>query len=267
MGRGQGEVDFEKRLYEKYAGYFDTAEELIAMARDMAENRPMVFHSTFDGLAAFFFAKSYKTFAAICVLARRGFGEDAAVLSRGLLENATNLLYISQDPEARAALYVEHEYVARNKYITMLESIGELDLSGPQRATAREQLRRLYESVKDNYPIENLWSGKSLRRMAQEVGLSMHYAYAYRYFSDIAHGGPSTISQIMEPGEQQGFVGIMFGPDETLVSDALVWGSDLFWRALAKHNEIFSLDFDDRLREAALRLRQTFKSPSEPGPG
>lgn len=255
----------ENELQRKYGPYFSVADELAEIAREMAEDRPLMFHSAFDGLAAFFFAKSYKTFSAISTLCRRGFGEDAAVLSRGLVENATTLFFISLDRDERSNLYLEYEYVARNKYISMLEAAGAADFSSAGACAARDKLRELYQSVKVNYPNENLWSGKSVRQMAEEVGLMPHYLFAYKYFSDIAHGGPSTVGHVLEPGDSQGFIGIVFGPDEAFVAEALIWSCDLFWRVLAKNNEIFSIDFDDRLREVALRMRHVFRG-SQPTP-
>lgn len=253
------DIAFETHLRRKYSLYFDVAERLLGTARDMAQDRPVVFHEAFDGLAAFFFAKSYKTFAAIVLLARKGFGEDAAVLSRGLVENTTNLLYIAEEPETRAELYLDYEYVARNRYISMLESAGAFDSAAGASSPARGRLRQLYESVKSNYPNENLWSGKSIRQMADEVGLTSHYLFAYKYFSDMAHAAPTTVTQVLEPGEQEGLVDIAFGPNEAFVSEALIWSCDLFWRVLAKNNEVFVLEFETSLRDSAMRMREVFR--------
>lgn len=263
------ETDFQNELRAKHEAYFAIADELISLAKQVAEDRPLVLQSAFDGLATFFFVKSYKTFSAIVVLASKGFGEDAAVLSRGLVENATNLVYIARDPEARTDLYLEYEYVARNRHVKMLESAGAFDLLGmrPQLAASREELRRLYESVKHKYPNENLWSGRTMRVMADEVGLASHYRYAYKFFSDLAHGGPSTINQFVQPGEQAGMVGVMFGPDDSFIVESLMWSCDLFWRVLDQNNDLFALGLEVPLTELRNRMHAVFGGPVESGLG
>lgn len=266
METNAGDDELETRIRFKYGPYFEIGDDLILVAREMAEGRPMLFHSAYDGLVAFFFAVSYKSFSAITILAAKGFGEDAAVLSRSLVENATNLLYISEDPDTRTDLYLEYEYVARNRYVQMLEASGYLDIDAGSQA-ARERLRDLYEMVRQRYPNEFLWSGKSVRFMADEVGLGSHYRYAYKYFSDVAHAGPSMVNQVLQPGEEAGFIRVMFGPDENLIAAALVWSCDLFWRVLAKNNEVFGLYFEDRLRELAVRMREIFRGPKGFTPG
>ncbi|RJQ54671.1 MAG: hypothetical protein C4521_04010 [Actinobacteria bacterium] len=256
MKGAREEEAFEKRLVTAFAPYLRLAEELVSVAEEMAEARPVLLNSAFDGLSAFFFSKSHKTFSAVLVLASKGFGEDAAVLCRGLAENAINFLYIREEPIRRADLYLEYEYVLRHMYLETLEAAGVLE--GLAASDGRQRVRELYESVKRNYPNRHLWSGRSLREMAEEVGLSAHYRFAYKYFSDVAHGAPSTILQVLRPTEEPGFVRVEFGPTENLIKEALIWSSDLFWRILVAYDQVFSLGMQGRLQDVAQRMRSLF---------
>ncbi len=258
MSEVPGQRLFEERLRERYGQYYELARRLDALAGDMAESRPVLFRTAFDGLSSFFFSRSSKTFSAILILCQRGFGEDAAVLCRSLVENVVNFLYIRQDPAERADLYLEYEYVLRHTYVEMLAATGSLDGLAVRDENARKELRELYESVKKRYPNRHLWSGKSLRVMADDVGLSAHYRFAYKYFSDLAHGAPSVIMGLLCPAEEPGFVRIDFGPTESFIREATIWSCDLFWRVLVTYNDIFSLGMEAQLDELSTRMREVF---------
>ena len=147
--------------------------------------------------------KAIKTHRAIECLLEFGFVEDAVVLMRALLEIVINLLYIGREPESRATLYAEYDYVLRWQGHRAAEAVygDEYSRQLASRQAEIDELRREYERVKCNYPDKYRWSGESVRKMAEEVGGEKAYLSAYRMHSELVHSAPTTMNRYVTASE------------------------------------------------------------------
>jgi hypothetical protein len=73
----------------------------------------------------YWFAKAAKTYDAILLLWREGYWQDAAALSRTILEIAFQAKYLSEDPEQRAALFKDHDTRLRVKMLKTADEYNE----------------------------------------------------------------------------------------------------------------------------------------------
>lgn len=131
---------------------------------------------------AFAIGKAFKTYEAIDILCRSGYGEDAFMLARTLFELMVTTVYILQDStEDRLARYASYDWVTRKQmyeYVVSNESLlaglnKEIESGGSSDTVA--QVETEYKRVMGKYGYKNgTWSDKSKKEcLNQSVG-SMH---------------------------------------------------------------------------------------------
>ena len=228
---------------------------------------------TFPGLknlALFFFAKSTKTYRAINQLCGNGigYGEDATILARSLLENLINFSYIvnpkdKKEQEHRAELFanwlildlkqrIDSKETAKStkeqlvKYFNEYESLG-IDY---------EKMRELHqdECAKinkcDGKKKTSSWSGRSLGSMAKEVEksfpttklFSTYYNEAYRLHSKIAHPDPGGSNSYIEKREPEGGLVIYAIPNSHSIREALCSSFEYYSKLLLLISDVFDLN-------------------------
>jgi Family of unknown function (DUF5677) len=65
----------------------------------------------------YWFVKAAKTYDAVLLLWREGYWQDAAALTRTILEVVFQSKYLSEDPEPRAKLFMIHDQRDRLKML------------------------------------------------------------------------------------------------------------------------------------------------------
>jgi len=145
--------------------------------------------------------KAFCTSRAIATLVDKKLVGDAAILTRSLLELTVTLLYVGQEPEARAELYMNFRHVQRwhlhRKARRLLPDDGEL-----LRDTSTE-VERNYEKHRPAYVTSRgrtrlVWHAASGDRMAAEVGLADLWDATYGVDSGLVHSGPDGLDDYVE---------------------------------------------------------------------
>jgi len=147
----------------------------------------------------FIMTRAVKTFAAIEVLCKRGYGQDVSALIRSLLENLITVRYIIYDPrnaDEKARRFVEY------KWVIFKRSLAEEELSVRSASRAAQQefsekkalvlehvddFKKKYHVVSDRALVT--WSGKTVKDMARLVNRELHQEYEamFRQCSRFAH--------------------------------------------------------------------------------
>ena len=105
-----------------------------------------------------------------------------------------NLLWIEKDPDRRAEMYYDYDWLLRQQVGDVLSKRP--DLLGIKGRPTLEELEESKGEIdakaarireKYGYKRPGSWSMISIRLMAEEVGLEDHYNYAYRQLSTIEH--------------------------------------------------------------------------------
>ena len=96
---------------------------MIALAHDVFNNKRFIFKDCpVEAATVALFAKATKTFGAIQLLCKSGYGEDAAVLLRVLLENCIVVRYIAEDKSgARAKTYFQYHDILRQQALQRIK--------------------------------------------------------------------------------------------------------------------------------------------------
>jgi hypothetical protein len=217
---------------------FKVYEELTAILRGATESTKFNFDTAHKRLMAAFLAKACKTHDAMVLLARNGFGEDAAILTRSLLNLVINARWINQAPEERIPAYIKYEHVliARlNRKIVEDPRLVGRDSLDPRTEFKNKQAgldAEAREAEKRHGYNHHGWSGKSIRDMAIELGMTIDYDSLYTLASDLEHSDVASVDDYMTLSPD-GRVFVSGNPSENWVRESL-FSAHLLLIAIAK---------------------------------
>lgn len=149
----------------------------------------------------FILTRIMKTCSAVDLLCRNGYGQDAAALVRGLLENLITAKYIIHDPrlaDERAKRFVAYKWVILKRHIPEQEKNirGIPDKAKNEFFERKELILKRVDEFKREYKISSdrallTWSGRTLKDMAKRLGRGLlnEYESTFRLSSRFSHPG------------------------------------------------------------------------------
>lgn len=247
--------DISSELQDRHRRELSGGKVLMAIAHDLVATERRV-SSLWEDMVLGFLGKSTKTYASIQLLGSHGFGEDAAVLLRSLMETVVTATFMAEQPEDRANLFADFDHMIRKRFLDEIEELAVLPVG--QLEEVKPEVTAAYERVEGRYPDKLNWSGKSLRAMARDTGLAWHYTVVFRLSSDFVHASPSGIDHFLidEPGDRRR---VMMDPGDEWIEQALIAGAELYARVLLLVNSAFELGQAERIETALASIR-----PPEP---
>jgi len=240
------------KLYFKYRDWFKAYNWLLRIAGGLEKkiNKEEVKKDSFRFVVYFLFIRSYLTFEAINFNCRRGYGFDAGILSRALLENLVNLLYISKEPKGKSELFLKYEAIQKRKIMIAIENDEDWLKVKALKKGLLENKKRIeedYNKMKYLYPDLRNWSKKSIRQMIEETERVLIPTYSI--LSSLAHPSPYSISDYIEGIWDQKVIPQLY-PNDKYLYEVLPTSYGLFYQVLEKFNEVFSLEQEEKLKEA-----------------
>lgn len=221
-------------------------------------------------VSIFLFAKSTKTFRALIVLCSEGYGQDAAILARSMLENIINLAYINKDDKQnRAKLFITYSLINREGKVGQIKSNQNLrkyynkDIEkkfmqkfGKYLSEAKEIRDKEYKKIKKikgkNKISKYSWSHLSIKEMIKEFDNekcefeNLYYNQVYWLVSQFSH--PDINSSVNYVEEKNGSILVKDMPNNNWVEQSLVLGFDYYSKILRLINEIFELGLDSKIK-------------------
>ena len=173
-------ADFRAGIREKYARQFalhrevaERLEEVISARRQL----PSHVHVALDMLMT----QAYKTHLAVRLLAERAQAEDAATMTRRLMELGIQAVYIGCDDD------VEVTASRAGCYLAWIWRSAPDELHRHVPEAARQEWQKLVDDYGPQLPKARRW-GPSFRDMFEAAGLLDAYEQDYTLLSAIAHG-------------------------------------------------------------------------------
>ena len=249
---------FELRLSERFKKEFEvTASVFRSISRVIDENMNRIKPKTdFEWAITFLFYRAYKLYWTILILSQKGFGPEAAILVRSLMEHAVNMRWIAKDDrEKRAKLFLEYFHVARKNLYDNYDKHGifpNLTDIEKQSMEDREEIEKRYEETKQNYPDKRYWAPISIRARAQDVGAAYDWDFYYWGFSFLAHPNASSQFDFLIPAEPKD--SFIIGPSYSKLQDVLVLSSKYLLLALDTWNLVLGLGLKNLLVELTEEL-------------
>ncbi len=255
-------------ISEKYADFFSINEELRALIERFFEHHPPP-QDLCEGYVLFAIGKAYKTHAAILLLCREGYGEDAAILSRSLFELSITAKYISDDSTgARAKKFVDFDWVIRaRRYeysLTNAEMTKEFEkriAADPQTSEKIATILREAKKVKEGYTEQELrkgWAGKSIKEIADAAGRTDIYKTVYSLQCDLSHSAVSVSNDYLrEAGET---LSMEIAPSDNWIERALVISIQHLVDLIEVWSAIFAFDVEESLKGITQRYAEAVKA-------
>jgi len=246
-------------IKSKHKALLSFNEELRILADKMLD-RTVKLEGPRDMFASFAIGKCYKTHAAILLLCRQGYGEDASVLARSLFDLLINLLYILADKnDERAYRYFRYDWVLRKKMFEYAKGKPEIIDKIQQRANnplpndvTIKEVEEQTKLVQKMYKYSNNgWSDKSLHDMALEVDRIDAYQTVYRLQCQLHHNLSRSVNEYAKQ-EKNGIV-FNVGQSENWVEESLVVAFDFFYYIVVAFNSHYKLNLDKEILELESR--------------
>jgi hypothetical protein len=149
-----------------------------------------------EAVATYMFVKGYKSYRAARLLFENGYWQDAASLTRTLLELALQAKWFSSDPSQATDLFVTAEMRDRLKLLRNVSRGATDDSDGREIREAADSLfRMMSDTTKVDLSWRNWWSDDgNVERLAGEVGMKRVYELQYRQLCWFVHSSPFSIN-------------------------------------------------------------------------
>ena len=214
-----------------------------------------------DFFASFAVAKAFKTYEAVGTLCHAGYGEDAFMLARTLLELMVATCYILRDKtEERLLRYMNYDWVTRKKMFDYLKSkpelVAELEkaIHSGTHQDARTEIEEEFKKVKEKYKYGNSWSDKTMEDMLEEIGRADLYPTVYSMQCTLGHTSARSINDYVTLTDE----GVVFntGANWDLVKTTLVVIFDCFFQIAMESAAKFEWGIESQLEEMSQQWKQ-----------
>jgi hypothetical protein len=238
--------------------YLSTYQQFYALV-EVIEGKLTSVHSLYHALLVYFFRKAWKTLQSMFLLCTNGFGEDATILLRSLLELSINLQYIADDEERRAVLFCEYSHVEKNDFEKILRSFAndhpdDTIIATILKSKTKEQSDEKayeYRKVMKNYPNPRNWADQSIRQMAKVTGMDFQYIL-YKMFCRISHPSPEGSDTYLK-GDSEALICINSTIEDT---NRTFWTGCIYFSSLLAHvDKAFELKLEAEISALQAKLR------------
>lgn len=259
-------IDIKRQIMEKFEKNFANSERVCSITDGIFDRRWKIKEdSTYEYVMSLLFSKAFKTYKAINIFCKEGYGQDAGILLRSLFEIYVNIAYISKDErEKRAKRYYEYSYVAKKHLVELVDNYGleQKGFKGAAKAVQRNrgEIYRFYNAVINNYKNERgeidefHWSGKSIRKMAIECGLETDYGVLFWLYSGLVHSSPLVELSYVHVNIEDREIAADIGPSEEDIEGVLPHSNAIFARILENLNSVFNFVKGIKIQEIKNRI-------------
>lgn len=207
------------------------------------ERKDKNFSSSFEFVTYFLFIKSYYTFKTINFLVKRGYGFDAAILERSLIENLVDMIYISKDPITRSDKFLRWEAVETKKLGDSINNNPDW-MSIPSIKKSIEETRNKVETDYNKYEGEfpeefKGWSQKSITKRIKESHPSLEPVYSL--LSNLVHPSVSAVRSYFKDFNNKKIISTIY-PNKDYISEIVPSSHDIFFDCVGKFQEVFKIE-------------------------
>lgn len=237
-------------ILNKVEGRLSAARRLLAIVEEIEDRNKEKFNIDLQRpstlAVTFFFAKAWKTYNAVLILAEKRYGEDAMILARSLTSLCIDLAYICQeDSEERA-----RDWQAVGK-LTRKRLAKEFNTAPPDEATTD------WDEIKIR---AKRWKKPgSIESRARASGLLNFYKIAYRRGSSFEHSDSWSSLSYLERNEAG--LDVRTEPSGALVSEALMLAAFSFAEIATRWGQFYAMDLGTAKDEMMKTIQSGFDAP------
>jgi len=213
----------------------------------------------------FFLTKILKTYSAICILCQEGYGQDAYVLLRSLLESLISVKYMLSDlgsADEKALRFVGYKWVILKRYLSESKD-GSKNQQEDDSYYKRKLIIDKFSEYKRQYNIVSdrallTWSGKTIKDMARttDKNLFLEYESAFRIYSRFSHASIIGDNEYMY--FQNNILTFSPSPGTIAVTSALKNAINYTMDFLRVFNDLLDLRCDTHIRKLEGNITEVF---------
>lgn len=238
------------KIYLKYGNWLRLNDYLIRLVGNLLKTQKGKFKDSFEFVIYFLFIKSYSTFKAINLLCGKGYGFDSAMLTRSLLENLVDMLYISKDQKERSGKFLYWEAIEKKTWMDVIENNSEwMAVPSIKKAVLDNKTKIIndYNQMKIFFPDERKgWSQKTITNRIKESRSTL--LPLYNRLCCFTHPSTSTVGDYIKDFSGQKIFPYIC-PNEEFLYEIFPTSHDLFYEVLEKFNEVFKLKQENKLKQ------------------
>ncbi|MGH7307060.1 MAG: DUF5677 domain-containing protein [Candidatus Rokuibacteriota bacterium] len=229
--------DVRAAIRERYGTALLACEDLAALDRDIRAAHPISAKGGGRLAVVFLHAKARKTFGAILLVAREGYGEDAMILARSLTNLCIDLAYLTAaDTPERVRVWLASARIQLRRWAT---SLGRTLQADTVNWGEEEELAKKWLNLAD----------RAARSDTQNF-----YNLAYRHGSIYEHSDAASFESFLAV-TARGFIASS-GPSDTMVSEVVTIASTAFADVVTRWAAFFKIDLGD----ARVRMENIVKT-------
>lgn len=188
--------------------------------------------------------KLHTSFGAVIELIKRGYGIDAMILVRSMLNNLINCMWImDRKQKTRAKKFINYNFVLRNKSLDIAKKYPN-QLDHFKKVTDEEdEIVSSYKKVAGQFKTNlNRWSGISIHQMAKETKREWDYDFVYALASSLEHSDIQSLNQYIESiDDTQKLLKFTGGPSTRYINESGITSIKYMGNGLELFIKIFKL--------------------------
>ena len=210
--------------------------------------------------------KIHTTYGATIELIKKGYGMDAMVLVRTMLNNLINCVWImTKKQKTRAKRFINYNFVIRKKFLEIVKKYPN-DLNYFQKIINEEkQINLGYKKVEKYFKKDiNRWPGMTIYQMAKETKLEWDYDFVYGLASSLEHSDINSLNHYMEEfSDAQKLFKFRGGPSANYVNQSGITAIKYMGNGLELFVKSFKLknNYKKRLLKFAAEISTNLKKP------
>lgn len=212
-----------------------------------------------DKFLAFSTSKGLKTFRALMLLCKNGYGQDAGILARSLFELSLCVEYVlKNDTESLTKRWLDHDKIFRAQILDYAEKEkitddlpNELNINNIE--NIKKEAQKAQETHK--YKNKNRWIDKKYSEMATDVGSQKAYDTVYKLLCNLQHSSPNSINEYFKEKDIKGIKGIEIdtGQSDAFIELSLIIAIDFYGVIVGDYIKNYKLslssDFDSHRKQ------------------
>jgi hypothetical protein len=230
---------------EEIASLLDLNERLSAAVHEITSIQGIAV-SDRNMLAGVFLTKATKTHRATMILCKEGYGEDASILVRTILDMLINLKYmLSFSDDIMIDRYFRYDDVIRlqmyESAIASNEKVKELFEERERKPKPNDetltQVRKRAVEAKEAYGYKGGWANLNLSDMAGRVGLAHLYSRIFKLYSQSVHAAPRVFNDYATRQVDGGYF-LDYNPSDKNIDHVLVGVFDTLSQILSLYCKV-----------------------------
>lgn len=209
--------------------------------------------------------KLHTSTGAVLELVKKGYGIDAMIIVRSMLNNLICCKWIiDSKPKTRTKRFIQYNTVLRKRFLDIAQKYPEQkQKSHFLKVLAEEkEINSSYKKIEKRFSDKYSWSGKKIYQMAEDVGSKWDYDFIYNLASSLEHSDVNSLNENLAGIDHSNKLFVFKGgPNPRYVMESGITSIKYMGESLEVFIKIFKLNknYKKRLLRFANRVSVTLK--------